>query len=68
MELQPLLFLLLIPFLILAYFWLRMGPKRCPNCKKLTWGIWGPHIGIRKMYFKCPVCGTKFEGNKRLPL
>jgi len=51
-----------------AYFWLRFGPKRCPECRKRVWGVFGPHIGIRKMFFHCKVCGTYFEGHRRLPL
>ena len=30
-------------FAIIAfgYCWLRMGPNRCPSCRKLVWGVWG---------------------------
>lgn len=68
MESPPLIVLLIIVFFAVGYVWLRFGPKRCPNCGKFTWGVMGPHIGIRRVYFKCENCGTKFEGHKRLPL
>jgi len=58
---------ILIVFWIL-YFWLRFGPKRCPNCGKLTLGVFSHHIGIRKAYFVCKSCGTKFQGHHRLPM
>jgi len=54
--------------LVLVYFWFRFGPKKCPKCKTRVWGIPGPHIGIRKMYFECKKCGNKFEGHRRFPL
>ena len=57
-----------LTLLLFAYFWLRMGPKRCPNCGKLTWGYWGVPIGIRRMHFHCKACGTRFQGSWRLPL
>jgi hypothetical protein len=51
-----------------VYFFLRFGPKRCPRCRKLAWGVFGPPIGIRRMHFHCKNCGTYFEGHRRLPL
>ena len=62
--------LLVVPFalFVAAYGWLRMGPKRCPNCRTLTLGNWGIPVGIRRMHFHCKQCGTKFQGNWRLPL
>jgi hypothetical protein len=54
--------------LLLGYFWLRLGPKRCPQCRRLTLGYWGPPVGIRRMIFHCAQCGSRFEGHKRLPL
>ena len=52
----------------LAYFFLRFGPKRCPNCRRWTWGFFGIPVGIRRMHFRCKACGAKFQGNWRLPL
>lgn len=58
-----------VVFLLVGFYgWLRFGPKRCPKCGKLTMGVWGPPVGIRRMFFRCRVCGTRFEGHKRLPL
>ncbi len=62
------LLVLSIPLIFVGYFWIRFGPRRCPNCHKLVWGVFGPPIGIRCMHFRCKSCGTKFKGNKRLPL
>jgi tRNA(Ile2) C34 agmatinyltransferase TiaS len=54
--------------LVVLYGWLRFGPKCCPNCGTRTMGVWGPPIGIRRMFFRCKACGTRFEGRRRLPL
>ena len=54
--------------IVVGYAWLRMGPKRCPNCRRLVWGIWGIPVGIRRMHFRCKQCGTEFQGHWRLPL
>ena len=53
---------------VMLYSWLRFGPKRCPQCRTLTWGYWGTPIGSRRMHFHCRRCGAYFEGNRRLPL
>ena len=56
-------------FLLVTLFWcLRYGPKRCPECSKLTMGVWGPPVGIRRMFFRCRACDTRFEGHKLFPL
>ena len=57
-----------IGLLLFCYFWLRMGPKRCPNCRTFVWGVWGVPVGIRRMQFRCKSCGTKFQGHSRFPL
>ncbi len=51
-----------------VYFFLRFGAKRCPQCRKLVWGLPGAPIGIRRMHFRCKTCGVHFQGHKRLPL
>ncbi len=68
MKLLILLLLLVVFFILVSYFWLRFGPKRCPKCGRLVFGVFGPHIGIRRMFFRCKACGTHFEGHRRLPL
>ena len=60
--------MVLFALVLCGYFWLRMGPKRCPDCGKLTWGVWGIPVGIRRMHFHCKACGTRFQGNWRLPV
>jgi len=47
-----------IGFLALLW-WLSNGPRRCPSCGKLTWGIWG--LGQNAMYFRCKICGAEWE-------
>jgi hypothetical protein len=53
---------------VLLYFWLRFGPLRCPRCRTLNLGMFGPHIGIRRMHFRCRRCGERYTGHARLPL
>jgi hypothetical protein len=53
---------------VFAYFWLRFGPKHCPDCAALVWGYSGIPVGIRMMHFHCRRCGKRFVGHKRLPL
>ena len=69
MELLAVILLpLAIALALSAYFWLRFGPKRCPNCRKLAWGVWGLPVGIRRMHFHCKRCGNDLQGHWRLPL
>ena len=60
--------ILLISLPVVLYAWLRFGPKRCPNCRGLTWGVPGVPVGIRRWHFHCKGCGTDFQGHWRLPL
>ena len=48
--------------LLLVYLCLRLGPRRCPNCGKLTWGHFGKPWGPRRMQFHCKRCGHDFQG------
>lgn len=66
-NLDALIILGLFCALLLAYLWFRFGAKRCPSCQRLVFGYFGPPVGIRRMYFHCSRCGTRFEGHKRLP-
>jgi hypothetical protein len=45
----------------IAYWFLRVGPKRCPNCNRFAWGIVKVPAGVSRMHFHCRHCGTHFE-------
>ena len=68
MSFVYLLFLLVFVLIMIIYFFLRFGPKRCPRCGKRTWGTPGLPIGVRRMYFVCKRCNYRFTGHMRLPM
>ena len=69
LEVAAIFIAAIAPFamLLLAYFWLRHGPKRCPKCGKRNWGVWGMPIGFQRMHFRCEQCGHCYQGHRRLP-
>jgi hypothetical protein len=60
--------LMVVALLFTLYGWLRFGPKRCPKCGRMTWGVPGLPIGIRRWHFHCKGCGADSQGHWRLPL
>ena len=47
--------------LCFVYLWLRLGPRRCPNCGRWAWGHFGKPWGPRRMFFHCKKCGQEFQ-------